>query len=148
MRQFLSLFLFALSGSSTAACLIDTVTVPDAPLSYIVLKPLGAQREVTVQVTCDRMQDRYQLLLSGSVRAEPGGWEAELRPRRGMGEPLRMALDGAAAIFGPGVTFGGEWSDVLGPRSYTHTLTLRAGIGQWVAGGDYVSDLRVTIQDL
>lgn len=148
MRRLLSLLLLTLSGSSTAACVIAAVTVPDTPLSYVVLKTGGEKRGVTVRVTCDRAQDRYQLLLAGSVQVQPGGWEAELQPRQGPGEPLRVVLEEAAAVFGPGVTFGGDWGSGEGPRTYTHTLTLRARDGQWVAGGDYVSDLHVAIHDL
>lgn len=148
MRRLMSLLPFALLGSSTAACLIDAVTLPDTSLSYMVLNPGKEKRDVTVRVICDHAQDRYRLLLAGSVLVQPGSWEAELRPRRDMGEPLRVVLDGAAAVFGPGITFGGDWSSIQGLRTYTHTLTLRARTGQWVAGGDYVSDLRVTIQDL
>lgn len=147
-RRLFPLLLLALSGSAPAACLIDAVTVPDAPLSYLVLKPGTEKREVTVLVTCDRAQDRYQLLLAGSIRVQSGGWEAELQPRQALDGPLRVALEGAAEVFGPGVTFGGDWGGGEGPRTYTHKLTLRAEAGQWAAAGSYVSDLRVAIHDL
>ncbi len=147
------LLLLALSGSATAACVLDAVTVPDTLLTYAALKPGGEQREVTVQVSCERAQDRYRLQLAGSVQVGPGGWSAELWPRRGGGERLRVTFVGAAEVFGPGVSFGGTGPDLQatgpeGPRRYTHTLILRALPGQWVTGGDYVSDMRVAIHDL
>lgn len=146
--RYLTLILLVLSASSTAACVIDAVSVPDAPLSYAVITAGEEARTVTVQVRCNRPQDRYRLLLSGGVRFGPGDWEAELQPPRGGGEPLRVTLQGAAQLFGPGVSFGGDVPDASGPRTYTHTLTLRVPQGQWVAGGSYLSNLRVNLHDL
>lgn len=153
MRRVLLMLLLSLSGSATAACVLDAITLQDTPLVYVAFKPVAETRTLTLTVRCDRALDRYGLRLAGSVQAAPGGWEAELRPRRGGGVGLRITLGGAAEMFGPGVSFGGEDAALAssapdGPRTYTHTLTLRAGTDQWVPGGEYMSDLRVVLRDL